>query len=89
MTEPPYYWQDRRAKFVTWMGTASRADLEGACLQHFDRAEVSEWCAADEHHRADMLAQRQASYAISDALDWGAQSRRPSFAELQRRRGVA
>ena len=43
---------------------------------------------AHEDHREFLTAQREASHAISEVVDWTAQSRRPSHAELVRRRGV-
>jgi len=49
------------------------------------------WTVLDEPRQAEaerLTAQREASYAISEALDWTAQSRRPSYAELLRRRSV-
>jgi Protein of unknown function (DUF2742) len=58
-----------------------------AALAYEDIASTREWWAR-EQHRERLTAQREASHAISDAIDWGAQSRRPSHATLQRRRGV-
>jgi hypothetical protein len=89
MTEPSEYWASRRAAVVEWLPRATRSELEAFALRHHDRAESAAWCISEEFERADMAAQRQASHAIADSLDWGAQSRRPSFAELQRRRAVA
>lgn len=43
---------------------------------------------AREDHRAFLVAQREASHAISAAADWTSASRRPSHAELERRRAV-
>jgi len=43
---------------------------------------------ASESQREFLIAQREASHAISEAVDWTAQSRRPSHAELVRRRAV-
>jgi hypothetical protein len=88
MTEPSAYWGGRRAEVLAWLPCAPRGKLEAFALENFDRAEVAAWRIDDEAERAYLLAQREASYAISAALDWSAQSRRPSFAELQRRRGV-
>jgi hypothetical protein len=85
----PGYWTGRRAAIVAWLPTASRADLEAAFLRHFDRAEGAAYLIAEEYHRADCATQRQASHAIADALDWSAESRVPSFATLQVRRGVS
>ena len=51
------------------------------------------WTVLDAPRQAEverLTAQREASYAVSAALDWSAQSRHPSHAELVRRRsGVA
>jgi len=49
------------------------------------------WAVLDAPRQAEverLTAQREASYAVSAALDWGKQSGRPSFATLQRRRSV-
>ena len=49
------------------------------------------WTVLDAPRQAEverLTAQREASYAVSAALDWGKQSGRPSFATLQRRRSV-
>jgi hypothetical protein len=89
MTEPPHYWAARRRAVVAWCRTASREELEGECLKHFDRAESASYLIAEEYHRADCAAARQASHAIADSLDWSLESRVPSFATLQLRRGVA
>lgn len=52
------------------------------------RAEWSWWdrCRQDEEGR--LSAQREASHAVSAAVDWSAQSLRPSHAELVHRRAV-
>ncbi len=79
----------RRANEVAaWLPTASREAVEAFAWRHFQRAESAEFCIGEEHRRADCAAQRQASWAIADALDWTAQSKRPSFADLERRREV-
>jgi len=82
------YWQGRRASVAEWLPHATREAVEAFALRHFDRAESAAWCIAEEHRRADCAAQRQASWAIADALDWSAQSRQPSHAELVQRRSV-
>jgi len=49
------------------------------------------WAVLDAPRQSEaerLTIQRQASHAIADAIDWGKQSRRPSFATLQRRRSV-
>jgi len=56
-----------------------------------DRCARAEWAWTDRarlDEEARLIAQREASHAISGALDWTAQSRRPSYAELRRRRAV-
>jgi len=80
--------QVRRDQFTAWLPTATRPELEARAMREFDRAESASWCIAEERRRAELLAQRQASYAVSEALDWSAQSRRPSHTELERHRAV-
>ncbi len=49
------------------------------------------WKVLDEPRQAEterLTTQREASHAVSTALDWTKQAGRPSFAVLQRRRGV-
>jgi hypothetical protein len=49
------------------------------------------WTVLDAPRQAEverLTAQREASYAVSAALDWSAQSRHPSHAELVRLRSV-
>ena len=82
------YWQGRRDSVAAWLPHATRQAVEAFAMRHFDRAESAAWCIAEEHRRAELLAQREASYAVSAALDWTEQSRRPSYAELTRRRAV-
>jgi len=81
-------WAERRNSVVAWLPHATREAVEAFALRHFDRAESAEFCIGEEHRRADCAAQRQASWAIADALDWSAESKHPTFAELERRRGV-
>jgi hypothetical protein len=83
------YWSARRAAVVKWLPHATREELEGECLKHFDRAESAAFCVSEELERADCAARRQASRAIADSLDWSLVSRVPSHATLQRRRGAA
>lgn len=82
-------WQARRDAVLCWLPGASRADLERFAVRHFDLAESAAYLIAEGHRQSELTAQRMASYAVSAALDWGAQSRRPSHATLQRRRAVA
>ncbi len=54
-----------------------------------DRCARAEWVWTERARReeeARLTALREASHAISAAVDWSAQSRRPSHAELERRR---
>jgi len=81
-------WSARAASVAAWLPTASREAVEAFAWRHYQRAEGAAWCIAEEHRRADCAAQRQASWAIADALDWSAESKHPTFAELERRRGV-
>jgi hypothetical protein len=49
------------------------------------------WTVLDAPRQAEAerrTTQREASYAVSSALDWSKQSRRPSHSELVRRRSV-
>ncbi len=80
-------WAERRNSVVAWLPHATREAVEAFALRHFDRAESAEFCIGEEHRRDRLLAQREASLAISAALDWSAVSRNPSHAELVRRRG--
>ncbi len=80
------YWQDRANEVAAWLPTATREAVEAFAWRHFQRAESAAWCIADGHRRDRLLAQREASLAISAALDWTAQSSRPSHFELVQRR---
>jgi len=49
------------------------------------------WTVLDAPRQAEverLTRQREASHAIAGALDWSEQSRRPTYAELTRRRAV-
>ncbi len=81
-------WTKRRDCVVAWLPHASREAVEVFALRHFDRAESAAFCIAEEHRRDRLLAQREASLAVSAAVDWTAASKRPSYAELTRRRAV-
>ena len=80
------YWQDRANEVAAWLPTATREAVEAFAWRHYQRAESVAWCIAEEHRRDRLLAQRAASHAIAGALDWSADH--PTFAELERRRGV-
>ncbi len=82
------YWQARRDAVTAWLPHATREAVEAFALRHFDRAESVAYLIAEQIERDRLLALREASYAVSTALDWTRQSAVPSFAELQRRRAV-
>ncbi len=82
------YWQDRANEVAAWLPHATREAVEAFALRHFDRAESAAYLIAEQIERDRLKAQREASYAVSAALDWTEQSRRPSHAELTRRRSV-
>jgi len=86
--DDPRDWLGRQEAVRRWMPYASRGALECFAWTEFNRADTATFHIIDERERADLLAQRQASLAISAAIDWTAVSRRPSHAELQRRRSV-
>jgi len=58
-----------------------------AALAYEDIASTREWWVR-EQHRERLTAQRHASHAVSNALDWRAVSRSSSHATLARRRSV-
>ena len=58
-----------------------------AALAYEDIASTREWWVR-EQHRERLTAQRHASHAVSNALDWRAVSLNPSHATLARRRSV-
>jgi hypothetical protein len=88
MSESSEYWAARANAVAMWLPSATHAELEAFGWRHFQRAESAAYLIAEGHRHDELTAQREASYAVSGAVDWTAQSRRPSFAELQRRRGV-
>jgi len=81
-------WQDRANDIAAWLPTATREAVEAFALRHFDRAESAAYLIAEQIERDRLLAQREASYAVCQAEDWAAVSRRPSHAQLVRRRSV-
>lgn len=85
-SEPDY--GARQAAVVAWLPVAPRAALERFALREFDRAEVGQLVVAMSLRDAELLAQREASYAISEAVDWADVATAPSHAELVRRRQV-
>lgn len=81
-------WDARREVARAWVKWAARAELEEWALRQHDRADCGWLGVLVANEGEALIAQREASHAISAAVDWTAASRRPSFAELQRRRGV-
>jgi len=81
-------WAERRNAVTEWLPHAAREAVESFALRHFDRAESAAYLIAEQIERDRLLAKREASLAVSSALDWSAQSRQPSYAELVRRRSV-
>jgi len=74
-----------------WMGapeTVRVATCFAALLAHMDAATFTSLVLARDRRDAPGDALGQASHAISAAVDWTAASRRPSYAELERRRAV-
>jgi len=59
--------------------------------RHLDHIGIRAWASVDKARVADverLTAQRMASYAVSEAENWISASKRPSYAELTRRRAV-
>ncbi len=86
--DDPRDWLGRQEAVRRWLPYASRGAVEAFAIRHFQRAESAAYLIAEGHRRDALQAQREASYAVSAAIDWTAASRRPSHAELQRRRSV-
>jgi len=82
------YWQGRRDSVAAWLPHATREAVEAFAMRHFDRAESAAFLIAEQIERDQRIAERMASIEISQALDWTKQARRPSYAELTRRRSV-
>ncbi len=57
-----------------------------ALLGHWDAYAFRGLVSARDRRERPLRVQREASYEISAALDWAAESRRPSHVELERRR---
>lgn len=81
-------WPGRLTVVQEWLPTATRAALEQFALTQFNRAEIGWLATILANTDAELIAQRDASYAICEALDWTAESMRPSHAELVQRRAV-
>lgn len=88
LTEVETNYGARRDAVIAWLPVAPRAALERFALRSFDRAEIGQFVVATSLRDAELLAQREASHAISEAVDWSAVAMAPSHAELKRRRGV-
>jgi len=59
--------------------------------RYLDHVGIRAWASVDKARTADeerLTAQRMASYAVCEAVDWTKQARRPSYAELTRHRSV-
>jgi len=84
----PTDWQANHDAVVAWLPHATREAVEAFALRHFDRAESAAYLIAEQLERDQLIAERMASIEISQALDWTKQARRPSYAELTRRRSV-
>lgn len=82
------YWQARRDAVTAWLPHATREAVEAFALREFDRADSAAFLIAEQIERDRLKAQREASLAVSAAIDWSAQSRRPSWSELVQRRAV-
>ncbi len=76
----------------TWADASPTARLMAVLvylLAVHDRCARAEWAWTDrarQEEESRLTAQREASHAISAAVDWTAVSRRPSHAELERLR---
>lgn len=81
-------WDARRDAARAWVEQAGRPELEDWALRQHDRADCG-WLAVLVRHEGEaLIATREASYAVSAAISWSEASRRPSHAELERRRAV-
>ncbi len=76
------------AEWTAASDTVKRASAFAALLAYMDAATFTSLVLARDRRDAPGNALRQASHAISAAVDWTAVSRRPTHAELVRRRSV-
>ena len=76
------------AEWTAATDTVKRAAAFAALLAYLDAAAFGSLVAARDRRDAPGNALREASHAISAAVDWTALSRRPTHAELVRRRAV-
>jgi len=74
-----------------WTAASDTVKLASAfaeLLRYVEASTFTTLVRARDHRDAPGHALRQASHAISSAVDWTAASKRPSHAELVRRRAV-
>jgi len=76
------------AEWTAASDTVKLASAFAALLSYVDAATFATLVLARDQRDAPGHALRQASHAISAAVDWTAASKRPSHAELVRRRAV-
>jgi len=76
------------AEWTAASDTVKLASAFAALLAYMDAAAFTSLVLARDRRDAPGNALRQASHAISAAENWTAASRRPSYAELERRRAV-
>lgn len=63
-------WQARREFVQCWIPLVDRPTLERFAQREFDRAECGWLGVLRAHSDPALIAQRQASHAVSAALDW-------------------
>jgi len=76
------------AEWVAATDPVKRASAFAALLAYMDAATFTSLVLARDRRGAPGNALREASHAVCEAEDWSAASRRPSHAELTRRRSV-
>jgi hypothetical protein len=76
------------AEWTAASDTVKLASAFAALLAYMDAATFATLVQARDRRDAPGHALRQASHAISSAVDWTAASKRPTHAELVRRRAV-
>lgn len=76
------------AEWTAASDTVKRASAFAALLGYLDAATFTSLVLARDRRDAPGHALRQASHAVAAAENWTAASRRPSHAELVRRRAV-
>ena len=88
MAEPLEYWTARAEAVAAWLPHATREALMAFAWREYQRAESAAYLVAEQIERDELKAQREASYAVCEAEDWTAASRRPCHAQLVARRSV-